>query len=80
MQCEKIANDEGEFGFAIVEHKAARMKFIMNVSRWKRQEAAHDVDAKLRRDIARRSASEELRRRNVCCADNGAKAKQGDSD
>ena len=79
MQCEKIANDEGEFGFAIVEHKAACMKFVMNVSRWKRQKSSHDVYAKLRRDIARRGTSKELRRGSVCCACNGAKTKQDGS-
>lgn len=56
MQAEQIANDEGEARGSVVQNEAARVELVVNVCGRERDEAAHDVAAEVRRDVARGGA------------------------
>ena len=52
VQTEQVADDERELCFAIIEDKAARMKFVVHMSGGEGEEASHDTLAQRWRDVA----------------------------
>jgi hypothetical protein len=60
VDAQQIADDEGEPGFAVVEHEAAGVQFVVDVGGADRRETADDVSAECRGDVARCGAGPEL--------------------